>query len=59
MELLAGDAVIGNLSVRVNPDTALLETEVDDEGQEFLIIQRGHLDTAVTPSRASRPSSRR
>ena len=47
MELLAGDAVIGNLSVRVNPDTALLETEVDDEGQESLIIQRGHLDTAV------------
>ena len=46
-ELLAGDAVIGNLSVRVNPDTALLDTEVDDEGQEFLIIQRGHLDTAV------------
>ena len=46
-ELLAGDAVIGNLSVRVDPNASTIETEVDDEeGQENLVVD-GHLDTAV------------
>ena len=47
-ELLDGNAVIGNLSVRLNPDESLFETVLDEEeGQENLVIQRGHLDTAI------------
>ncbi len=47
-ELLEGRAVIGNLSVRLDPAESLYEMVLDeDEGQDNLIIQRGHLDTAV------------
>jgi hypothetical protein len=47
-ELLEGQAVIGNLSVRLNPNDALYELVFDeDQCQENLVIERGHLDTAV------------
>lgn len=47
-ELLEGQAVIGNLSVRLNPNDALYDLVFDEEQcQENLVIERGHLDTAV------------
>jgi len=46
-ELLENNAVIGNISVRLNPDTSMFDVATDDEGREVLLIDRGELDCAV------------
>lgn len=46
-ELLKNNAVMGNLSVRLNPDTAKYEFTRDDEGDFTLRLFAGHLDTGV------------
>lgn len=46
-ELLQNDAVIGNLSVRLNPDESEYQVEEDEDGDLTLTIWSGHLDTAV------------
>lgn len=46
-ELLQNDAVIGNLSVRLNPTKSDYEVEQDEDGDLTLTLWSGHLDTAV------------
>lgn len=46
-ELLQNDAVIGNLSVRLNPAKSTYEVEQDEDGDLTLTLWSGHLDTAV------------
>jgi hypothetical protein len=46
-ELARNDAVIGNISVRLDPTTSEYALEEDDEGQVDLHINNGYLDTAV------------
>lgn len=47
-ELLANDAIIGNISIRLNPDASEWEIWTDDEtGQDNLTITQGTLDCAV------------
>ncbi len=46
-ELLENNAVIGNISVRLNPDTSMFDVVTDEEGREALLIDRGELDCAV------------
>lgn len=47
-ELLEGDAVIGNISMRLNPDTSEYDIWTDDEeNQTNLLIDQGELDCAV------------
>ena len=47
-ELLEGDAVIGNISMRLNPDTSDYDIWTDDEeNQTNLLIEQGELDCAV------------
>ncbi|MCL3863003.1 DNA sulfur modification protein DndB [Actinotalea sp. K2] len=46
-ELLANNAVIGNISVRLNPETSMFDVVTDDEGVEILLLDRGELDCAV------------
>jgi hypothetical protein len=46
-ELLRNDAVIGNISVRLDPATCLWEVTEDDDGQLDLQLQRGEFDCKV------------
>ena len=46
-ELLANNAVIGNISVRLNPETSMFDLVTDEEGRDVLILDRGELDCAV------------
>jgi hypothetical protein len=46
-ELLRNNAVIGNISVRLDPKKALYNVEEDEDGDLQLVIHRGYLDTAV------------
>lgn len=46
-ELLKNNAVIGNLSVRLNPDEAKYDTVQDEEGDYTLRLYAGNLDTGV------------
>lgn len=46
-ELLQNNAVIGNLSVRLNPDACDYEIEQDEDGDLTMTLWSGHLDTAV------------
>jgi hypothetical protein len=46
-ELTRNDAVIGNVSVRLDPTTAEYSLETDDEGQVDLHLLSGQLDMAV------------
>lgn len=60
-ELLKNNAVMGNLSVRLNPDTAKYEFIDDDEGDFTLRLFAGHLDTGADSSpdspRSLRPAA--
>lgn len=46
-ELLNNSAVMGNLSVRLNPKQCDYDVEKDEDGDYTLNIWSGHLDTAV------------
>lgn len=46
-ELLQNNAVVGNLSVRLNPDVCEYEVDEDEDGDLTLKLWSGHLDTAV------------
>src|SRR6202011_4334547 len=46
-ELLKNDAVIGNLSVRLNPERSEFEVTTNEDGDHALLVHRGYLDTAV------------
>jgi hypothetical protein len=46
-ELLQNNAVIGNISVRLDPKTAHFNLEEDDDGDLHLVVHRGYFDTAV------------
>ncbi len=46
-ELLRNNAVIGNISVRLDPANAHFSVEEDEEGDLQLTVNRGHFDTAV------------
>lgn len=46
-ELLNNNAVMGNLSIRLDPSTTEYEVERDEEGDYSLTIWAGHFDTAV------------
>ena len=46
-ELVRGNAVIGNISVRLDPTSAEYAVETDDDGQMNLILYNGHLNLAV------------
>lgn len=46
-ELLQNNAVIGNISVRLDPKKAHFTVEEDDEGDLQLVVHRGYFDTAV------------
>lgn len=46
-ELLQNNAVIGNLSVRLDPSASDYEVERDEDGDLTLTLWSGHFDTAV------------
>lgn len=46
-ELLRNNAVIGNISVRINPETSVYEIERDEEGDLTLTLWSGEFDCAV------------
>lgn len=46
-ELLQNNAVIGNISVRLNPKESHHTIEEDEDGDAQLIVHRGYFDTAV------------
>src|SRR5439155_25809687 len=46
-ELLSNNAVIGNISVRLDPKTSHFSIEEDEDGDLMLVLHRGHFDTAV------------
>ncbi|GAB2460576.1 hypothetical protein [Xylanimonas ulmi] len=46
-ELLANNAVMGNLSVRLDPSSAVYEVERDEDGDYTIKIYEGALDTGV------------
>jgi hypothetical protein len=46
-ELLQNSAVIGNISVRLDPKKAHFSEDEDDEGNLTLVVHRGYFDTAV------------
>jgi hypothetical protein len=46
-ELLSNNAVIGNISVRLDPKESHFAVEEDEDGDLQLIVNRGHFDTAV------------
>lgn len=46
-ELLRNDAVIGNISVRLDPETCLYEITEEDDGQLDLVVRRGEFDCKV------------
>jgi hypothetical protein len=46
-ELLRNNAVIGNISVRINPDTTVYDVEPDEDGDLTLTLWSGELDCAV------------
>lgn len=46
-ELLANNAVIGNLSIRLDPMFAEYDVERDEDGDLTLTLWSGHFDTAV------------
>ncbi|MFF2243301.1 DNA sulfur modification protein DndB [Arthrobacter sp. NPDC058130] len=46
-ELLQNDAVMGNLSVRLDPGKCDFDVDQDEDGDWTLSIWSGHLDTAV------------
>lgn len=46
-ELLANNAVVGNLSIRLDPSKAVYEVERDEDGDYTIKIYAGELDTAV------------
>jgi hypothetical protein len=46
-ELLANNAVMGNLSVRLDPTKCDYDVDRDDDGDITLTLYSGHLDTAV------------
>jgi hypothetical protein len=46
-ELLRNEAVIGNISVRLDPSSAHYSVEEDEEGEQHLVVHRGYFDTAV------------
>ncbi|AZS39467.1 hypothetical protein CVS54_00775 [Microbacterium oxydans] len=46
-ELLANSAVMGNLSVRLDPTKCDYDVEQDEDGDYTLTLWSGHLDTAV------------
>ena len=46
-ELLRNNAVIGNISVRLDPATCLYEITEEDDGQLDLVVNRGEFDCKV------------
>jgi hypothetical protein len=46
-ELLQNNAVIGNISVRLNPETSHFSVEPDEDDDLQLVVNRGTFDTAV------------
>src|SRR5229473_1389964 len=46
-ELLRNNAVIGNISVRLDPATCLYEITEEDDGQLDLVVSRGEFDCKV------------
>jgi hypothetical protein len=46
-ELLSNNAVIGNISVRLDPKQSHFSLEEDEDGDLQLIVNRGYFDTAV------------
>lgn len=46
-ELLRNNAVIGNISVRINPETSEFDVEPDEDGDLTLTVRSGEFDCAV------------
>jgi len=46
-ELMQNDAVIGNISIRVDPDSSFYYVIEDEDGNDNLILYRGNFDCAI------------
>jgi hypothetical protein len=46
-ELLQNEAVIGNISFRLDPDTSFFSIEEDEDGDDVLVLSRGFFDCGI------------